>query len=161
MGVSKISGKIRTTFELLKSAEIALLQAKKNGRHRIEFYMDQPIISRKVGACSTCAGYHLKGTCKEGSLAYHAAISEPYGVDFDNSEDLLFVDRSNHQIKKVHNGRVYTVVGSGVHGYSGDGSAAVFARLCKPSGIAVNRGRLYIADTGNHCICLLYTSRCV
>ena len=152
MGVSKISDTICTTFQLLKSAEIALFRAKKNGRHRTEFYKNGPIIILKEGVCSTYVGNNLKGTCKEESLAYHASISEPYGVDFDDAKDLIFVDRSNHQIKKVCHGRVYIVVGCGKHGYSGDGAAAVSARLCKPSGIAVHAGRMYIADTGNHCI---------
>lgn len=152
MGVSQNSESICTVFQLLKTAEIALLQAKKNGRHRIEFYQNQPITSKKSGICSTYVGKNLKGICKEGALAYHAAISEPYGVEFDGVGDLLFVDRSNHQIKKVRRGRVYTVAGCGEPGYSGDGEAAASARLCKPSGVAVHAGKLYIADTGNHCI---------
>lgn len=95
---------------LLKSAEIALLQAQKNGRHRIEFYRDEPIVALKKGVCSTYVGNNLKGNCKERSPAFYASISEPYGVNFDHHMDLLFVDRSNHQIKKVHNDRIYTVV---------------------------------------------------
>lgn len=39
-------------------------------------------------------------------------------------------------------------------GYTGDGGDPAQAELCKPSGVAVDpsTGRIYIADTGNHCL---------
>lgn len=66
---------------------------------------------------------------------------------------MLFVDRSNHQIKKVHNGRVYTVAGSGVHGCTGDHGPAVDACLHRPGGVATDQaGNLYTNDYGNNVI---------
>lgn len=141
-------------FRLLKTAEIALAKAKKEGRNRIEYLSEETIgISNTEGRCVTLVGKSLKGSCKEGDAAYTASISEPYGVEIDGNGDLLFVDRSNHQIKKIHNSRIYTIAGCGKEGYSGDRGEPKLARLCKPSGVCVDKlGRIYIADTGNHCI---------
>ncbi len=45
------------------------------------------------------------------------------------------------------------IAGSGAKSYTGDGSAALFAGLNAPTGIAIDEeGNLYIADTGNHVI---------
>ncbi len=154
MGVAHSSNNINGTFLILKSAEIALSQAKKKGRNRIEYAKDKKLhILKQEGICTTVIGRSLKGYCKNGENAYLASISEPYGVDRDKNGDLLFVDRSNHQIKRVHNNRVYTVSGCGISGYKGDGESSKKAKLCKPSGVCVHKsGRMYIADTGNHCI---------
>jgi len=50
-------------------------------------------------------------------------------------------------------GRVTTVAGTGVAGYSGDGGLATSAKLNYPAGIAVDgSGNIFIADTYNCCI---------
>lgn len=141
-------------FRLLKTAEIALAKAKKEGRNRIEYLSEKLLnIQNSEGRSITLVGKSLKGACEEGSVAYTAAIAEPYGVEIDKNRDILFVDRSNHQIKRIHKDRLYTVAGCGTEGYSGDGGSPESAKLCKPSGVCVDRhGRIYIADTGNHCI---------
>lgn len=141
-------------FQILKTAEIALAKAKKEGRNRIEYLSEKLLnIQNSEGRCMTLIGKSLKGACEEGCVAYTASIAEPYGVEIDKNRDILFVDRSNHQIKRIHNRRIYTVAGCGKEGYFGDGGEPKGAKLCKPSGVCVDRlGRIYIADTGNHCI---------
>lgn len=49
---------------------------------------------------------------------------------------------------------ISTIVGQGTSspGYTGDGGAPTFATLNYPEGVAYASGKLYIADTGNHCI---------
>lgn len=154
MGVAHKSSKINGTFLLLKSAEIALSKAKEKGRNRVEFAEDKKMqFILQEGICTTIIGRSLKGSCKKGDNIYSVAIAESYGVDIDRNNDLIFVDRSNHQIKRIHGNRVYTVSGCGKSGYHGDGENAKIAKLCKPSGVCVHKsGRIYIADTGNHCI---------
>ena len=152
MGIASSSINTNGTFLLLKSAEIALSKAKKNGRNRIELADDKKMhFLKNNGICTTIVGRSLKGNCKDGTDAYFASIAEPYGVELDLNDDLLIVDRSNHQIKRVHNKRICTIAGCGQAGYSGDGRSAKRSRLCKPSGVAVHKtGKMYIADTGNH-----------
>ncbi|MDW7712146.1 MAG: RHS repeat-associated core domain-containing protein [Deferrisomatales bacterium] len=46
---------------------------------------------------------------------------------------------------------IHTVAGTGEYGYSGDGAAAIDAKLSSPQGCAVDQaGNLYFADIGNH-----------
>jgi DNA-binding beta-propeller fold protein YncE len=48
-------------------------------------------------------------------------------------------------------GRITTVAGTGVRGYSGDGGPAVKARLNQPEGFAIDRaGNLYVSDSANN-----------
>ncbi len=156
-GVVARSACLDSRFLLLKAAETALLTAKKKGRNRVETAQDKPVRIFQEGCCRTLVGYSLRGRCEDGVLAYTASIAEPYGVDLDGQGRLLFVDRSNHQIKYIERERVYTLAGTGHGGYSGDGDNPLLARFSKPSGVAVHRptGRVYVADTGNHCIRLL------
>ena len=153
-GVASCSRKLSTPFLLLKMAETALLTAKKGGRNRVERAPDEAPAPLRQGACHTLAGYSLRGCCTEGAAAFTAAIAEPYGVDVHPQYGLLFVDRSNHRIRYIRDGKIYTLAGNGRAGYTGDGGDPAQAELCKPSGVAVDpsTGRIYIADTGNHCL---------
>src|SRR6266511_2356336 len=48
---------------------------------------------------------------------------------------------------------IFTLVGTGEAGYSGDGDNARHAGLNQPFDLALDRqGNLYFADTGNHCV---------
>ena len=48
-------------------------------------------------------------------------------------------------------GQIYTVAGTGSHGFSGDGRPATAAKINQPDGVAVDAaGNLVLADTGNN-----------
>ena len=154
MGISvSDTENINTPFKLLKSAETALFTAKKKGRNRIEIYNGIPLKILRYGKCCTLAGNSLKGDSDDGQESYCASVSEPYGLCIYPDGGIIFADRSNHKIKKIHNGKIYTIAGTGSPDYCGDGLNPKFASLNKPSGVCVDKnGILYIADTGNHCI---------
>lgn len=105
------------------------------------------------GTIRTVAGNGKKGLKGDGGPATEASLNEPYEARFDASGDMYFVEMQNAVVRKVERstGRISTVAGTGEPGFSGDGGPAVKARFKQPHSIALDdRGRLYIADLGNH-----------
>ncbi len=102
-------------------------------------------------ALTIVAGTAGPGYSGDGGPASTAELSFPKAVAFDSLGNLYVADSGNHRVRKVDpEGRITTVAGSGVLGYSGDASAAVAARISVPLGVAADAaGNLYIADTLN------------
>ena len=110
---------------------------------------------RKVdssGVITTVAGSGTAGFSGDGAAAVAAQLNNPRGVALDGSGNLYIADTSNHRIRKVDSsGDISTVAGDGTLGSSGDGAAAVAARLNQPRGMALDgSGNLYIADRSNN-----------
>ncbi|SEG69868.1 NHL repeat-containing protein [Bryocella elongata] len=102
---------------------------------------------------ATTAGTGAVGYSGDGGAAVSATLASPSAVAYDSSGNLFVADAANHVIREVlaSNGKIQTVAGTGVEGYSGDGGAATSAQLDTPTGIAVDTsGNLYIADSHNH-----------
>jgi uncharacterized protein (TIGR03437 family) len=111
---------------------------------------------RKVsgGVITTVAG---SGAALDGGFsgdngpATAAQLSNPAGVAVDAAGNLYIADSSNDRIRKVANGVITTVVGTGTLGFAGDNGPATYAELSAPNGVAVDpAGNIYIADTGNN-----------
>ncbi len=155
ISITKSGGNSSDTWILLKSAEIGLAMAKKMGRNRVIITPEQNIsVSNNLqDAVMTISG-GLKGYGGDGGNAFEAGFAEPYGVEINSEGELYVVDRGNHCIRKVdHKGIISTVAGRGFYGYGGDGGQAVKAMINKPNGVAIDKfNKIYIADTGNHCI---------
>ncbi len=97
---------------------------------------------------STFAGTHEIGL-KNGRIE-HSAFSSPAGLCLDENGNLYVADSGNHAIRKIDPmGNVTTFLG-GEAGMA-DGSFDV-ARLCRPTDIACENGRFYIADNGNSAV---------
>jgi sugar lactone lactonase YvrE len=108
---------------------------------------------RKVsnGVITTVAGTGTKGYSGDNGPAASAQLDYPQGVAVDAAGNLYIADEGDSRIRKVSNGVITTVAGSGIGGYSGDGGPATSALLNFPSAIAVDAaGNLYIADEGNN-----------
>ena len=86
-------------------------------------------------------------------MAYDAA-GNLYIADSNNNM-IRYVPAANgsYDGKAVKAGDIYTIVGKGPAGDSGDGGAAASAELNYPAGIVVgSSGRLLISDSGNNTI---------
>ncbi len=106
----------------------------------------------KAGIINTIAGNGTEGYTGDGLDARKAAIGTVDGITNDRKGNIYFVQRLNHVIRKIDGkGKVSTIAGTGIAGFSGDGGSALYARLNKPYGIIVDdSGTIYFADNGNN-----------
>ena len=102
------------------------------------------------------------GGLGNGGPAKRASFADPFDVAADAAGNLVITDTQHNRIRVVADstgtfygkpmtaGDIYTVAGTGIQGFSGDGGAATKAALFNPESIAVDAaGRLVIADTIN------------
>ncbi len=93
-------------------------------------------------------------TCYSGDegLCGEAGLYLPLDVAFDSQNNLYICDSGSNRIRKVDHetGIITTVVGTGQHGFNGDGPA-LDVNLTWPAAIAFDRDDvLFIADTQAH-----------
>ena len=103
------------------------------------------------GVIATAAGNGNRGSSGDGGAATGAQLLTPRNVAVDAAGNLYFSEFEGHRVRKVTpDGKISTVAGTGVAGFSPDGFPAVNAQLAFPAGLAVDRlGALYIADSQN------------
>ena len=108
---------------------------------------------RKVsrGQIATVAGMGTAAFGGDGGPATAAALQGPQRVDVASDGTLVIADTENNRVRLVgSDGKIATVAGSGVNGFSGDGGQAIAARLSAPrAAAALTGGHLLIADSGN------------
>jgi DNA-binding beta-propeller fold protein YncE len=89
-----------------------------------------------------------------------AAMNQPSGLATDGG--LLYVaDSEASAIRSIdprQEGRIRTLVGVGLFDFGDRDGSGQAVRLQHPLGVAVQDGRIYIADTYNHKIKVLYPS---
>jgi streptogramin lyase len=110
-------------------------------------------LDRKTGELTTVAGTGEIGYSGDGGPATKAKLNEPYEIRFDADGHMFFVEMQNHLVRRVDakTGVITTVAGTGKAGFGGDGGLATKAMFKQPHSIALDgRGRLFIADIGNH-----------
>ncbi|MBV9495896.1 MAG: NHL repeat-containing protein [Acidobacteria bacterium] len=86
---------------------------------------------------------------------FATGFRSPAGIAFAPTGEMYVVDRDDAIVKRIANGAITKVTGSvGVSG-AAEGENALFDR---PQGIAITPldGLLYVADTGNHAVRILY-----
>jgi len=103
-----------------------------------------------AGRIENVAGNGLGGFSPDGTSALDAKLTYPTPPARDSSGVLYFGD--NGRIRKIGtDGRIQTIAGSGVSGYSGDGGPAVRASIGSVSNVVVDgKGNLYFGDTDAH-----------
>jgi hypothetical protein len=114
------------------------------------------------GDLYSVAGTGTPGYSGDGGPAASAEFNEPWGVAIDGSGNLVITDFYNSRVRVVAAtsgtfygqpmtaGDVYTIIGTGVTGYSGDGGPAIDAEINWPIAVSVDStGGLLLDDYGN------------
>ncbi len=103
------------------------------------------------GTISTFAGNGFPGFSGDGGAATNASFNFPIGLAFDRNGQLFLSDAGNARIRRIAtDGRISTVAGTGVFGFSGDGGLASAARITDVYQMTFGPdGSLYFADGSN------------
>jgi sugar lactone lactonase YvrE len=115
-------------------------------------------VAAGTGIITTVAGTGIAGYAGDGGLATAAKFNfnNNYpGIAVDKNGNIYIGDYGNDRIRKitVATGIVTTIAGTGIDGYSGDGSTALAASFSGPAGVAVDTaGNVYVADNNNSVI---------
>lgn len=115
-------------------------------------YLGEAHRIRKIGIDGVITAFAGNGTTDYGGDNGPAMSAGFFvaGIAVDAAGNLFIADLANHRIRRVTNGVITTVAGTGVAGSSGDGGPATLAALNSPYDVAVDTtGNLYIADRGN------------
>ncbi len=102
------------------------------------------------GTVKTKAG----GYIGDGHPATSAALVFPQGIAFDGAGNLFVAEFAGNRIRKVDtHGRISTVAGNGVSGYTGDGGPATSAEIYAPQAVIIDAANnLFISDQYNNVI---------
>ncbi|HEX7672551.1 MAG TPA: RHS repeat-associated core domain-containing protein [Bdellovibrio sp.] len=154
---SKLPNIVKTVGQF--SSPAAILKNKDGSFYIIEQGIAKITLVGTDGTRSTIAGTGTAGFNGDGGPATSAQIA--VGIDSrirkDSQGNLYFSDTGNHRIRKIAtDGTISTVVGTGVAGYNGDGIPATQAQLNSPAGFVFDNGKMYIADSGNNRIRVVY-----
>jgi sugar lactone lactonase YvrE len=113
------------------------------------------------GVVLTIAGTPQKsGFSGDGGLPGNARLSAPSALAVDVQGDIYVSDLQNNRIRQIIPAKssllggttaIVSVAGTGVPGFSGNGSASLTAAFNAPEGLAVDAsGRILVCDTGNN-----------
>ena len=105
------------------------------------------------GTLATVAGTAAAGYGGDNGPATSALLNYPVGIAFDASNNLYIADYLNYRIRKVTNGAITTVAGTGTEGAPTAGPAAASA-FGTPTGITVDSsGNLLVVDSAYFLVC--------
>jgi len=107
------------------------------------------------GIVHVAAGNGFVGHTGDGGLAVNAALFNPQGVAVDSQGNLYIAEygglNTGGAIRTVTtDGHIFTIAGTGVAGFAGDGGPATAAVLNRPGSIAIDAsGNVYFTDQLN------------
>jgi sugar lactone lactonase YvrE len=107
-----------------------------------------------TGIVATVAGTGATGVPVDGADARTQPLVDPRAVAVDTAGQIYICERGGHALRVVDTaGRIRTIAGTGVAGFSGDGGPALKAALRGPKHISIDTdGSVLITDTENHVI---------
>jgi sugar lactone lactonase YvrE len=110
-------------------------------------------VNAENGVITTLAGTGTRGSNGDGGDARNAQLGAPEGVWVDPQNNVIIADTFNDRVRRISasDGRISTIAGNGLTGYTGDGTSATSTRMFCPTSVITDlAGRLYIADRENH-----------
>lgn len=109
-------------------------------------------IDAETGIITTIAGTGAYESTGDGGPAKLAAITNPFGLEFDSAGNLFLWDTESHRIRRIdaETGIITTVIGTSEQGFSGDGGPGTRATMFRPhNGRFDTQGRLVFGDSFN------------
>ena len=106
------------------------------------------VVSAATGIISTAAGTGIYGYNGDGLPASQTQIAGPYSLIFDAAGN-LYIGAGLYRILRLDaaSGTISTFAGTGIRGFTGDGGAAVAARLSYPDQMEIDgAGNLFFTD---------------
>ena len=143
-------------FPGLRAGAVVLLDG--NGAPMATTYLSGvgvgPLSVATAGEIMTVAGDgHLATGYELGvnTMAPSVGIHEPVGVAVDGSGNFYYTDNGNDLVGKVDvNGNLIYIAGTGVPGFSPNGTPAASAAISGPSAVLVDgAGNVYFTEEGN------------
>ena len=99
------------------------------------------------GILTLVAGNGIAGLSGDGGPAVDAEINTPSGIAVDAGGNVYIADQGNARIRRVSNGLITTIAGTGLRGPSGHGGPATGASLGTVHALAIDAaGSLFLAD---------------
>lgn len=145
-------GTERTALELTLKRPEGLAVAEDGTLFLSDGYLHSVFRVAPDGRVERFAGTGEAGYGGDGGLASQARLFRPADLRLDRLGNLFIADVRNHRVRSVDaSGIISTVAGTGVQGFSHDGTPATKARLDTPWGLGLDLDdQLLIADGGNH-----------
>ncbi len=108
-------------------------------------------VDARTGVISTIAGTpNVSGYTGDGGPARFARLSQPVALAVDRSDNIYVADFNDTVRKIAPDGTITTVAGSGLGGFSPDGTPARLARFSLPFGLALDgAGNLLMGELAN------------
>jgi streptogramin lyase len=100
------------------------------------------------------AGTGSAGYSGDNGSAGTAQLNNPYGLARGADGAFYICDMENHRIRRVSaDGKIATVAGTGMRGYSGDGGPALQAELNEPYEVRFDKaGNMFFVEMRNHIV---------
>jgi DNA-binding beta-propeller fold protein YncE len=111
------------------------------------------VVDLRDGTIETFAGTGEARHDGDGGPAAAACVFGARAVAFAPDGSLYLMERQGSCIRRIQDGVIETVAGTGARGYAGDGGDARLAVFDAPKEMAVDPdGNIYVVDTENHAI---------
>lgn len=111
------------------------------------------VVDLVAGTIETFAGTGEAKHDGDGGPAVHAGVFGARAVAFAPEGSLYVMERQGSCIRRIRDGIIETVAGTGGRGYAGDGGDARAAVFNAPKEMAVDpAGNIFVVDTENHAI---------